>query len=170
MPLWAEYREGMKRGFAFCGLVALALVAGCSRVAAPSDGVLVEVTPPEVVPVPRPEAGVARVVRPPKGARTAAAFDTTTAAQKAEALTAPSGGAELGKVVVSLGNPAEPGFWLKSALVSAKAAGVVKLANGKTAQVDLLPLTGGGPQLSLAAYRALELPLTALPEVTVLRP
>lgn len=107
-------------------------------------------------------------IAPPAGSRTAAAFDRTSAAEKAAALAAPASGTALGQVTVSLGNPAEQGFWLRSALVKDKRPGVVKLASGKTAQVDLLPLTGGGPQLSLAAYRALGLGLTDLPQVTVL--
>jgi len=107
-------------------------------------------------------------IAPPAGSRTAAAFDRTSEAEKAAALAAPASGTTLGQVTVSLGNPAEQGFWLRSGLVKEKRAGVVKLASGKTAQVDLLPLTGGGPQLSLAAYRALGLGLTDLPQVTVL--
>lgn len=104
----------------------------------------------------------------PQGARTAAAFDRTTAEERAAATAKPATGAELGRVVVSLGNPAEQGFWLRSGLVKEKRAGSVKLASGASAQVDLLPLQGGGPQLSLAAYRALGLKLTDLPTVTVL--
>ncbi|WP_158617231.1 hypothetical protein [Falsigemmobacter faecalis] len=107
-------------------------------------------------------------IAPPAGSRTAAAFDRTSAAEKAAALAAPASGTPLGQVTASLGNPSEQGFWLRSALVKEKRAGVVKLASGKTAQVDLLPLSGGGPQLSLAAYRALGLNLTDLPRVTVL--
>lgn len=121
---------------------------------------------PTVAPV--VTAPSAATILAPRGAKTAAAFDQTTAAQKQAALQAPSGGTQLGKVAVSLGNPAEQGFWLKTDLVKAKRAGVVELANGKTVQLDLLPVTGGGAQLSLAAYRALGLGLTDLPNVTVL--
>ena len=106
-------------------------------------------------------------VLPPPGAQTAAALDTTTAAEKAEALAAPVAGArELGKTSVALGSPAEQGFWLKSALVSAPAKGKVVTAGGASVAVDLQPGTGGA-LLSLAAYRALGLNLTDLPEVTV---
>lgn len=120
----------------------------------------------QIRPMPRPDE--TRLRPAPPGARTAAAFDTTTEAQKAAALAAPAGGAEIGRVVASLGNPAEQGFWLRSGLVEAPRPGVVRLASGATVQVDLLPLAGGGPQLSLAAFRALGLGLTDLPQVIVL--
>lgn len=154
-------------------LLALLLpaLAACDRLRAPEAGGWAETVAPPLAPQPRPEAGGALAPTPavaPQRAAAAAAFDTTTAAEKTAALSAPAGGAELGRVVVSLGNPAEPGFWLRSALVNAPRPGTVRLASGATAQVDLLPLAGGGPQLSLAAYRALGLGLTDLPQVTVL--
>lgn len=119
-----------------------------------------------VAAAPQPPAAAPAIA--PQGARTAAAFDRTSEAEKQAARAAPAAGAELGRLVVSLGNPAEQGFWLRSALVAAPRPGVVRLASGATVQVDLLPLAGGGPQLSLAAYRALGLGLTELPGVTVL--
>jgi len=100
--------------------------------------------------------------------QTARTLDTTTAAQKQAALSAPaaSGERELGKVAVSLGSPAEPGIWLRSALVTAAGKGRVVTATGQSVAVDLLP-GAGAAQLSLAAFMALGLSLTALPEVTV---
>ncbi len=105
---------------------------------------------------------------PPAGARTAAALDTTSAAQKAAALAAPApaGARAVGTVAVSLGNVTEPGFWLRSGLVSAPGKGRVEVAGGASVAVDLIPGTGAA-QLSLPAFRALGLPLTALPQVTV---
>ncbi|MDR7125009.1 hypothetical protein [Pseudotabrizicola sp. 4114] len=99
---------------------------------------------------------------------TATALDTTTEAQKQAALAAPaaSGERSLGKVAVSLGSPAEPGIWLRSSLVSAPGKGRVLTASGQSVAVDLLPGQGAA-QLSLPAYVALGLSLTALPEVTV---
>lgn len=99
---------------------------------------------------------------------TAASLDTTTQEQKQAALAAPaaSGERELGKVAVSLGSPAEPGIWLRSALVTAPGKGRVVTASGQSVAVDLLPGQGSA-QLSLAAFVALGLPLTALPDVTV---
>ncbi|MFN4153607.1 MAG: hypothetical protein ACK4HF_03045 [Paracoccaceae bacterium] len=99
---------------------------------------------------------------------TAATLDTTTEAQKQAALAAPAASGEraLGKVSVSLGSPAEPGIWLRSALVAAPGKGRVVTASGQSVAVDLLPGQGAA-QLSLPAYVALGLSLTALPEVTV---
>ncbi|QCO54893.1 hypothetical protein EOK75_03290 [Pseudorhodobacter turbinis] len=108
------------------------------------------------------------VTAPPQGARTAAALDTTTAAQKAAVL-APAksvGEQALGKTAVGLGNVTEPGFWLRSALVTSPGAGRVVTAGGASIAVDLIPGEGAA-QLSLAAFRALNLSLTDLPEVTI---
>jgi len=47
---------------------------------------------------------------------------------------------------------------------------VVYPGNGKSAQVDLIPIEGpdtAGSRLSLAAFRIIEAPLTGLPEVEV---
>ncbi|WP_127048744.1 hypothetical protein [Pseudorhodobacter sp. E13] len=106
---------------------------------------------------------------PPAGARTAAALDTTTAEQKAAALAAPAkpaGEQALGKTAVALGNVTEPGFWLRSSLVKTAGPGRVVTAAGGSIAVDLIPGEGAA-QLSLAAFRALNLPLTDLPEVTI---
>lgn len=101
------------------------------------------------------------------GAQTAAALDTTTEAERAAAMDAPVAGArELGKITVALGSPAEQGFWMSTALVSAPVKGKVMTAGGMSVAVDLRPGTGGA-LLSLAAYRALGLSLTDLPEVAV---
>lgn len=101
-------------------------------------------------------------------ARTVESYDLTSAAERERALSAPvSAGAErLGGVVVVLGNAAEPGFWLRSSLVTQPRKGRVETADGASVAVDLLP-GAGSAQLSLASYRALGLPLTALPQVTV---
>ena len=108
------------------------------------------------------------IAPPPVGARTAAALDTTTAAQKAAALAPPKPQREraLGKTAVALGNVTEPGFWLRSSLVKTPGPGRVVTTGGGSIAVDLIPGEGAA-QLSLAAFRALKLPLTALPEVTL---
>lgn len=118
-----------------------------------------------------PAAAPAPVARPSDlpgttGAQSADALDTTTEAERAAALAAPAGGRALGAVVVALGSPAEQGFWLRSALVTVPAKGRVTTADGKSVAVDLQP-GAGGALLSLAAFRALGLSLTSLPEVTV---
>jgi hypothetical protein len=101
----------------------------------------------------------------------AATLDTTTTAEKAAALAAPAAGGErgLGKVVVALGPPAEQGLWLSSVLVRDVAQGRVVTASGQSLAVELRPGTGAA-LLSLAAFQALKLPLTGLPEVTVYGP
>lgn len=114
-------------------------------------------------------------VRPPAStARTQEALDTTTQAQRAQAA-APaavqSGATNLGTTIASLGSPTEPGFWLKTPLVSAETMGrVTNKANGKSAAVRLIPIAGpasGGSQMSLPAMRLLEVSLTDLAEVEV---
>jgi hypothetical protein len=104
-------------------------------------------------------------------AASAAALDKTTAEEKAAALAAPASGGEreLGKTVVALGPPAEQGIWLSSPLVKAKAQGRIVTAAGKSLAVELRPGTGGA-LLSLAAFQALGLSLTELPQVTVYGP
>lgn len=115
--------------------------------------------------------------RPPAVARTAEQFDTTSTAEKqaaaAEAKKAQAGGAGrlLGRTVASLGDPADPGLWIKTPLVSQPGKGrVVYPANGKTVQLDLIPIDGpktAGSRMSLAALRVIDAPLTELPEVEV---
>lgn len=115
------------------------------------------------------EVAAPAMTLPSMGAgQTAASLDGSTAAQKAAAVAAPdAAGRVLGTVVVALGSPAEEGFWLKTALVVSPAKGRVLTADGASVAVDLLPGTGAA-LLSLAAFRALGLALTDLPEVTVL--
>lgn len=121
----------------------------------------------------RPDADAA--ARPvPAGARTAEAFDTTTEAEReaaADAAAAPAAAGPLGTTIVSLGDPTEQGFWLKTPLVRAVRQGrVVYGANGKAVAVELRPSgteRGSGSQISLAAMRVLEAPLTELIEVEV---
>lgn len=107
------------------------------------------------------------------GARAVSAemLDKTTAEEKAAALAAPATGSEreLGKVVVALGAPAEQGLWLSTPLVTKVAPGRIVTAAGKSLAVELRPGTGGA-LLSLAAFQALGLSLTELPQVTVYGP
>ena len=161
-----------------------ALLAGCAVVKAPAPEVMAEPGIGElsglvVRPQARPEGAVAvsgggQAARPPAAARTVEQFDTTTEAQRAEAASAPVAQAGvLGETVASLGDVAKPGFWLETPLVSAPAKGSVTYkANGKSVQVDLLPIAGeasAGSRISLAAMRVIEAPLTELPELIVHR-
>lgn len=143
----------------------LAALAGCA--AAPGGSGFASSEPIGIRPQTRPAEGAAPL--PMAGARTAEAFDTTTAAQRAAATAAPpapSGERELGAVAVSLGNPAEPGFWLRWSGVTAPGPGRVVTAAGQAVLVDLMPGEGAA-QLSLPAFRALGLPLAGLATVTV---
>jgi hypothetical protein len=103
--------------------------------------------------------------------QTPEALDQTTAEEKSAALAAPAKGGEraLGKAVVALGSPAEPGLWVQTALVGAPSQGRILAANGQSLAVELRPGTGGA-LMSLAAYQALGIPLTDLPEVTIYGP
>ncbi len=102
------------------------------------------------------------------GGVSAASLDTTTEAEKAAALTAPAAASEraLGTVTVALGSPTEQGFWIKTNLVSVPAKGRVETGSGASVAVDLIPFDGAA-LLSFAAFRALNLPLTELPDVAV---
>ncbi|MDP4033764.1 MAG: D-galactarate dehydratase [Pseudorhodobacter sp.] len=144
--------------------LAFVLLAGCGALAS-LRGPAAAPAVPAVTSLPSPELAAPP---PPVGARTAEALDTTTPAQRAAATAAPApaGDQVLGKVVVALGNVTEPGFWLRSALVTVARPGQVVTAGGASVQVDLLP-GAGAAQLSLAAFRALGLGLTDLPEVVV---
>ena len=123
----------------------------------------------------RPAAGALK--RPPASARTVEQLDTTSDAEKAVATRAAEAaqkagqGKLLGRTVASLGDPTDPGIWIKTPLVSKPSKGrVVYPANGKAVQLDLVPIDGpptAGSRMSLAALRAIEVPLTELPEVDV---
>ena len=112
-----------------------------------------------------PEAPAPSVVPLGEG-QDAAALDQTSEAEKAAALAETSGARELGVVVAALGSPAEQGFWLSAAIIATTAQGRVETVSGQSVAVELRP-GAGGALLSLAAYRALGLALTDLPELTV---
>lgn len=149
----------MKHALLFVSMAAL--ISGC--------GVLNRLKPaPKAPPVEIVAPVEETVTLPAMGAGQAAAvLDQTSAADKAAAIApAPTGARELGRTTVALGSPAEQGFWLKSPLVLAPGKGRVTTTSGASVAVDLQPGTGGA-LLSLAAFRALGLSLTDLPEVTV---
>ena len=141
---------------------AVLLLAGCADLPADLGG------PPAEAPVadaPLPQA-------PPPTARTVEQFDTTTAAERAAAATpVVAAEARLGTIVATLGNPTDPGFWVKTGLVSAPQQGRLEdPATGTSVQVELRPLEAASDtdgQTSLAALRTLGVPLTGLPELRV---
>lgn len=157
-------------------VVAPVFLSGCAAVSdmfQRSDRPAAETPGPED---PRPRARPGSAARkPPEEARSAEEFDTTTEAERAEAAsTAPDTAEEaLGSTVVSLGDPARPGFWLETPLVAAPAKGRVTYPDsGKSAQVDLIPIAGeatAGSRISLAAMRLIGAPLTELPTLLVFR-
>ena len=157
------------RQLVFIPVLALAL-SGCALFQ--KDGGRTGVTGP-AAPQPATEfaPAVSTSVLGTTQAASASALDKTTAAEKAAALAASAAGGEreLGRVVVALGPPAEQGIWLSSALVKDKAQGRIVTAAGTSLAVELRPGTGGA-LLSLAAFQALGLSLTELPQVTVYGP
>ncbi len=81
---------------------------------------------------------------------------------------AAAGDGRLGTTVASIGSADEPGFWIKTPLVSANASGrLFYPESGRTVQVQLIPGSGSGSQVSLAALRLLDAPLDGQPELVV---
>ncbi|WP_333714139.1 D-galactarate dehydratase [Yoonia sp.] len=108
---------------------------------------------------------------PPQTARTVADFDTTSASDRAEAVAVLATAADqaLGTTLATLGSPAEPGIWLKTPLVTRVQQGKVSY-QGRTINIELRPsggAAGSGSQISLAAMRLLEAPLTAIVPLSV---
>ncbi|NCO87345.1 MAG: D-galactarate dehydratase [Rhodobacterales bacterium] len=133
---------------------------------APAEAIAVSAVPPETTIVAPP---------PPPSARTVEQFDTTTQADRIAAVAAPPPPREarLGTTIASLGSPTDPGIWMRTGLVSEVTMGRVEYpANGKSVTLELRPSggpAGAGSQISLAAMRLLEVPLTGLPELVVFR-
>ena len=150
-------------------------VAGCARVSGTWDRIRGNQSEPTSTaavqsPQARPDAGGLT-----SGARTAEDLDTTTAEERAAATSAAptgTGQRELGRTVASLGDPTDPGFWAETGLVTTVQDGRLNYpASGKTVTVELRPSGGdpaSGSRGSLAAFRALEAPLTELPELIVI--
>lgn len=162
---------------AMAGALALGL-AGCGDGAglfqpkSPQKSATAEATSAGSRPQARGDGAVTAAPKPPANARTAAQFDTTSAEEKKAAAAKPAdagGETLLGKTVASLGDPSRSGFWLETPLVKAAQKGRVEY-NGKSAQVDLIPIDGpssGGSRLSLPAMQLIGAPLTDLPTIQV---
>ncbi|WP_102108194.1 hypothetical protein [Oceaniglobus roseus] len=172
----------MKR-FLFPSLaLGLIVLTGCAQMKAPgflrpgggAEAPLDATTTPQPGSAELPSEVSEVVTAPPPSAaaRTAEDFDTTTAEQRAKAAAAPEAGEKrLGETVASLGDPTKSGFWIKTPLVSAPGSGRLEYpATGKSTKVELIPLDGpatGGSQVSLAALRNLDAPITDLPTLVV---
>lgn len=146
----------------YLSIIGFGLIAGCAQVQtpappAPAAAKQSAAVTPEILgtgtPTPANQLDIAT------DSERAAAADTT---QK-------SAGALLGVTVAALGNPAQTGFWLKTALVDVETQGSIRnAATGAAVNLTLLPLeAASGSQLSLSAMRMLDVPLTALVEVRV---
>ncbi|WP_239495839.1 hypothetical protein [Yoonia maritima] len=109
---------------------------------------------------------------PPANATTVAQFDTTTEDDRAAAVTqVTTAETRLGVSIASLGSPTDPGIWLKTPLIDELSRGRV-VYNGTSVNVELRPsggAPGSGSQISLAAMRLIEAPLTSLPELEVFK-
>ena len=110
---------------------------------------------------------------PPEDANTVEEFDTTTEEDRLAALEAPveAGEVELGRTLATLGDPADPGIWLSTPLVTELQMGRVEVPEtGATATMELRPSgkeAGAGSEISLPAMRLLEIPLTAIQELII---
>ncbi len=146
-------------------------LAACESMTVPTSATTPAPVPTTAAGTPAATLDLTPPPRPSAAARTVEQFDTTSAADKAEALAVTVGTpvAALGTTLATLGPPAEPGIWLKTPLVKALMMGRVSY-DGKDANVELRPsggATGSGSQISLAAMRLLDIPLTDIAEVTV---
>lgn len=151
------------------------ILAGCAgglpfRREAPQPSVAVVMDPDEAVarPQARPGAGATSPLR--AQGRSADTLDTTTPAERAAATAPRQGGQALGETLAGLGSPTEPGFWLQTGLVQNARPGRVEIPGGGSVSLELRPsgaAPGAGSQISLAALRALEVPLTQLVSLRV---
>lgn len=77
----------------------------------------------------------------------------------------------LGTTIASLGSPTEPGIWLDTPLTDTLEQGRAAWRDNSV-NLELRPSggeVGAGSEMSLAAMRLLEIPLTDLPEISVYR-
>ena len=172
---WAsgsDYRDTMKHMSltrAVVVIVLLSSLSACGLVDRIGGGASQTSDPVAATDLAAPDQTVEpTAIVPLSGAQQVADLDQTTDAERAAATAAATagGGQSLGSVIVALGSPAEQGFWLQSSLVTEPGKGRVVTDTGQSVAVDLRPASGAA-LLSLAAYRALGLGLTDLPEVQV---
>lgn len=131
-------------------ILILPVLAACESmpaVFAPAPAAEPVAAPVETAPPPPPPEEIVEVVSappPPPAARTAAELDTTTEAQKEAAREGAKAteGQALGTTIASLGDPTEPGLWLKTPLVNESRAGKIETEGGESALVQLIPLDG----------------------------
>lgn len=156
-------------------LLALPLVAACAELqpADSSDAPVVEAAQPAPAAPPARGEAPPPPPPPPASADTAEELDTTSDEERSAALAppvaAPAG--SLGTTTATLGPPGDAGVWVETPLVAEVTPGrVVYGANGNSVNVELRPSggePGSGSQISLAAIRLLEAPLTGILELQV---
>ena len=146
----------------YLSIIGFGILIGCSAVKAPAP------------PAPAAAKQSAAVTPEILGTGTptpANQLDVATDSERAAAADTAqnSAGTLLGVTVAALGNPAQTGFWLKTALVDVETkGGISSAATSTTVNLTLIPLeAASGSQLSLSAMRMLDVPLTALVEVRV---
>ncbi|WP_121061803.1 hypothetical protein [Chachezhania antarctica] len=133
-------------------------------------------TPDDIGP-PDDATGIGQGVSAEDQARVDAETDQAEAALAATPVAAitpnppppPAAGAQ--RTVASLGDPAKPGLWLETPLVTSERKGrIIAAESGVEATVTLIPLEGpttGSSRLSLQAMQVLRAPLTELVELDV---
>lgn len=157
----------MKQTCLLLPIVGLAL-AGCGDVPfgfgagpAPTQNVLVQ----------RPGSETLRPSARPGDGRGTGLGDDGQSAGVLNGTTPQNAGGALGETLASLGSPTEQGLWLRTGLVTRVQQGRVEHEDGGGAvRVELRPsgaAPGAGSQLSLAAFRALGVPLTQLVSLRV---
>lgn len=142
--------------------------------AAPDEAPVVDAALPAPSPVASQTLDPTPAPPPPASANTAEELDTTTEEDRAAAVAPPPSAApagRLGTTTATLGPPANPGIWLETPLVTTLTMGrVVDPATGRFVNLELRPSggePGSGSQISIAAIRLLDAPLTGILELEV---
>lgn len=141
-------------------------LAACDGAGLPGVNTPPPRTPAQTVAVTGTDAAAAAAAEAQTGV---AAGGLPVAALDRTAVAATSG--RLGTTIASLGDATQQGFWIKTPLVRSISKGrIVNPATGKSANVDLIPLSGpvsAGSQVSLPAMQSIGAGLTDLPEIEV---
>lgn len=147
-------------------LAACAQLQGLTRQTTVATDVAVQSPDAETPrPAERPQRAAAQALG--RSGQTADMLDRTSPEERAAALAPAAGRTQfLGDTLASLGGVSEPGLWLRTGLVRETTQGRVELQRGTgSLRVELRPsgaAAGAGSQLSLAAFRSLDVPLSEL--------
>lgn len=135
--------------------LALLLLPACLPVAPVAPGAAPDLATPPAPAAAAPTPAAAE----PDGAGLADGFPAVPVA-------GPAAGEMLGRVIVSPGNAAEPGLWLRTSRTARTARGTVVSAGGASVDVVLIP-DDGVSSLSAEAYAALGLAPGSFAEVAI---